>query len=78
MTFSSFLQSTFRFNIRLAEAPSFGESIFQYAASSNGAEDYRLLADEVLNRKVDNKSMENVTDEIAEICQTSEAAVMKS
>jgi chromosome partitioning protein len=37
-----------RRNIRLAEAPSFGQSIFQYAPSSNGAEDYRQLASEVL------------------------------
>jgi chromosome partitioning protein len=37
-----------RRNIRLAEAPSFGQSIFQYAAQSNGAEDYRQLCQEVL------------------------------
>ena len=37
-----------RRNIRLAEAPSFGQSIFQYAADSHGAEDYRHLAEEVL------------------------------
>jgi chromosome partitioning protein len=37
-----------RRNIRLAEAPSFGQSIFQYAADSNGAEDYRQLAEEVM------------------------------
>jgi chromosome partitioning protein len=36
-----------RRNIRLAEAPSFGQSIFQYAPQSNGAEDYRKLATEV-------------------------------
>ncbi len=37
-----------RRNVRLAEAPSFGQSIFQYDAHSNGAEDYRHLCDEVL------------------------------
>jgi chromosome partitioning protein len=37
-----------RRNVRLAEAPSFGQSILQYAPSSNGAEDYRQLAQEVL------------------------------
>ena len=37
-----------RRNIRLAEAPSFGQSIFQYAPDSNGAEDYRCLAAEIL------------------------------
>ncbi|MCI0492284.1 MAG: AAA family ATPase, partial [Planctomycetes bacterium] len=37
-----------RRNIRLAEAPSFGQSIFDYAATSPGAEDYRALGGEVL------------------------------
>jgi chromosome partitioning protein len=37
-----------RRNIRLAEAPSFGQSILTYAPTSNGAEDYRHLAQEVL------------------------------
>jgi chromosome partitioning protein len=41
-------ETQIRRNIRLAEAPSFGQSIFQYAADSNGAEDYRALAEEVL------------------------------
>ena len=36
-----------RRNIRLAEAPSFGRSIFDYAADSHGAEDYAALAAEV-------------------------------
>jgi chromosome partitioning protein len=36
-----------RRNIRLAEAPSFGQAIFDYAADSNGAEDYAALAAEV-------------------------------
>ena len=33
-----------RRNIRLAEAPSFGQSIFDYAPESHGAEDYAALA----------------------------------
>jgi chromosome partitioning protein len=37
-----------RRNIRLAEAPSHGQSIFQYAADSNGAQDYAALAREIL------------------------------
>ena len=36
-----------RRNVRLAEAPGHGQSIFQYAPHSHGAEDYRQLADEV-------------------------------
>ncbi|MCA9229114.1 MAG: ParA family protein [Planctomycetales bacterium] len=41
--------SRVRRNIRLAEAPSFGESIFQYSPQSAGAEDYQALADEVIS-----------------------------
>ena len=41
-------QTRIRRNIRLAEAPSFGQSIFDYAPTSNGAEDYRSLGKEVL------------------------------
>lgn len=41
-------ETRIRRNIRLAEAPSFGQSIFDYAPVSNGAEDYRQLAEEVL------------------------------
>ncbi len=45
---AKYFQTRIRRNIRLAEAPSFGQSIFQYAPTSNGAEDYRNLAREVL------------------------------
>lgn len=38
---------TIRRNVRLAEAPSFGQTIFQYAPDSHGAEDYAGLAEEV-------------------------------
>lgn len=41
-------QTRIRRNVRLAEAPSFGKSIFQYAPDSHGAEDYQRLAAEVL------------------------------
>jgi chromosome partitioning protein len=40
-----------RRNIRLAECPSFGQSIFQYAATSRGAEDYAALAGEIQGRE---------------------------
>ena len=43
-------QTRIRRNIRLAEAPSFGQSIFQYAPDSHGAEDYRHLAQEIVAR----------------------------
>lgn len=41
-------QTRIRRNIRLAEAPSFGQAIFHYAPKSHGAEDYRRLAEELL------------------------------
>jgi chromosome partitioning protein len=40
-------QTRVRRNIRLAECPSFGQSIFQYAPTSRGAEDYASLAAEI-------------------------------
>lgn len=39
-----------RENVRLAEAPSFGQPVTAYDPRSTGAEDYRALADEVLGR----------------------------
>ena len=37
-----------RRNIKLAEAPSFGQSIFEYAPSCPGSQDYGALAEEVI------------------------------
>lgn len=45
---AKFFQTRIRRNIRLAEAPSFGQSILDYAPTSNGAEDYRALAQEMM------------------------------
>jgi chromosome partitioning protein len=39
-----------RRNIKLAECPSFGQSIFDYAPSCHGAEDYGALAQEVMGQ----------------------------
>ncbi|HMO13668.1 MAG TPA: AAA family ATPase [Pirellulaceae bacterium] len=41
-------ETRIRKNVRLAEAPSFGQSIFEYAPNSNGAIDYLALATEVM------------------------------
>ncbi len=38
-------------NVRLSEAPSFGQSIFNYAPDSRGAKAYRELAQEVLGNE---------------------------
>jgi chromosome partitioning protein len=44
-------QTVIRENIAVAEAPSFGQSIFEYAPKSHGAEDYLALCREMLKRK---------------------------
>jgi chromosome partitioning protein len=40
-----------RRNIKLAECPSFGQSIFAYAPNCHGADDYARLAREVLGER---------------------------
>jgi chromosome partitioning protein len=42
------LKSHIRVNVRLAEAPGHGKTIFDYAPESNGAKDYAALAAEVV------------------------------
>ena len=42
-------RSRIRRNIKLAEAPSFGQSIFEYAPTCPGAKDYGDLGKEVLS-----------------------------
>ncbi|MFO7569151.1 MAG: ParA family protein, partial [Smithellaceae bacterium] len=44
-------KSTIRENIAVAEAPSFGQSIFEYAPKSHGAEDYLALCREIIRKK---------------------------
>ncbi|MBX3462604.1 MAG: ParA family protein [Planctomycetes bacterium] len=47
--FGSLLTRTrIRNNVKLAEAPSFGRTIFEHAPDSNGARDYAAFADEFL------------------------------
>ena len=40
-----------RENISLAEAPSFGKTIFEYKQNSHGAEDYFKLCKEIITRE---------------------------
>lgn len=42
------LSTTVNECVALAESPSFGKTIFEYSASSRGAEDYRNLAEDLL------------------------------
>jgi chromosome partitioning protein len=44
---SRIFQTRIRRNIKLAESPSFGQTILAYGPTSNGAADYRALAKEV-------------------------------
>ena len=41
--------SMVRSNVKIAEAPSFGQSVIEYDPNSNGAQDYQLVADEFIN-----------------------------
>jgi len=47
-------RTVIRRTVRLAEAPSAGESVITYAPDSPGAADYRALADEITNGKACN------------------------
>ena len=50
-------------NVKLAESPSFGQTIFEYAPDSSGARDYRALALEVIaqeERRLPTKTLEPV------------------
>ena len=38
-----------RYNVRLSEAPGYGQTIFEYAPHSPGADDYRALAERILS-----------------------------
>lgn len=44
-------ETTIPRNVRLAEAPSYGQSIFEYAQNSKGAKAYLALAEEFLSRQ---------------------------
>ncbi len=44
-------KSVIRENIAVAEAPSFGQSIFEYAPKSHGAEDYLSLCREIIRKR---------------------------
>jgi hypothetical protein len=41
-------ETVIRRNIKLAECPSFGQTIFEYEPNSNGAKDYNALGDEFM------------------------------
>jgi chromosome partitioning protein len=45
------LNSFIRRNVKVAEASSYGKSIFDYAPKSNGSRDYLNLAKEIVGRE---------------------------
>lgn len=46
----NYLETFIPRNVRLSEAPSFGQTIFEYDSRSKGAKSYRKLAEELLRR----------------------------
>jgi chromosome partitioning protein len=52
---NEFFQTMIRENVRLTECPSQGVPITSYAPTSNGAEDYRKLAEEVIAQEMRGK-----------------------
>ena len=59
-------ETRIRRNIKLAESPSFGQSIFGYAPGCNGAADYVALAREVLGEDAETPEPEAVPTLFAE------------
>ena len=54
--FARVFRPAIRRNIKLAECPSFGKTIFEYAADSNAAEDYMRTVDRIAFGKVEKGS----------------------
>ncbi len=46
--FTQQLCAPVRYNVRLSEAPGFGQTIFEYAPRSYGAQDYQALAERIV------------------------------
>lgn len=47
--FGARLCAPIRYNVRLSEAPGYGQTIFEFAPHSPGADDYRALAERILS-----------------------------
>lgn len=71
---ATFFQTRIRRNIRLAEAPSFGQSIFEYAPDSNGAADYQSLAEEVIAQEAAGSQEEMSSQDQASAWETAARA----
>jgi len=67
------LRPAIRKNIKLAEAPSFGQTIFDYAPWCPGALDYRTLAERLI-KEHQAADRENLSDEEVEVLAAAEEA----
>ena len=56
------LATPIRRNIKLAECPSFGQTVFDYAPSSHGAEDYAALAAEIRANSTGDRGTKDAKD----------------
>ena len=61
---------TIRRNIKLAEAPSHGQTIFEYEPNCNGSIDYLAVTDYLL-QDINNKTAENETEHIPQFAEDS-------
>jgi chromosome partitioning protein len=67
-------QTKIRRNIKLAESPSFGKSVFGYAPKSPGAADYAALANEVMGVAVVGPERVTVEEPVNRIAEPEPAA----
>jgi chromosome partitioning protein len=67
---AAIFKSRIRRNIKLAEAPSFGQAIFDYAATCPGARDYADLGQEVLAMNVGLVKDETTDSEDEALCES--------
>ncbi len=68
-------RSKIRRNIKLAESPSFGQTILTYDSASNGAADYRALAAEIIEMESPTAAVETVASPIAAVKPAPVAAI---
>ena len=66
-SFAKVLRPAIRKNIKLAEAPSFGQTIFDYAPWCPGALDYRTLAERIIAQHEPESSVEDAVDPASDV-----------
>jgi len=59
-------ETRIRRNVKLAECPSFGQTVFTYAPNCHGAEDYQRLADELLTLHAADVTVQEDTPDMSE------------